>query len=652
MKKTKLTRSLLAACSIVALSAVMYGCVHSGDGPSQSELDAAEAAAAAAAAEAAAAAQAQEAAEAEAAAAAQAQETAEAEAAEAAEAQEAAEAEAEAAAKAQAEAEAQAAADLEETQAAAAEAAMAAMTASTEAAASAMSATEETANIATLQTGGKAASYAEGARDAATDAMAAYMAAKAASDMAADADNGPDAEAAWAMAVSAQGDAEDAAMMAAEMSEDAIEAAKMELHIDGTMKWVDIVDDDGNVTGMRSVDAAMGHLIDYDDDGEVTMRTGFQYPVRRDIDPIEGQAFEDNEGETETTPLDPSDDVTYRQAVAAQTLEIGKVVDSTDDMARLTIVTGRASTEMVRVFALADEDGTATFQRRHANDMVDVSDAQDGSVLVELKSIGMFHEAEPVDGATGAVTDGLDFTDEIPTGSEEVEVFSYVSGNPATTTYVVVEAKTTNSDGDIEGWFLRAVDIEAAAAVPDTLEDTDALADEARVMATLPMLEAYSHIHFGVWASLMDNEDGDNYMIGDLGIGFVQNISGEGVTSAHVTGTASYSGDWVAVVRPSYSSSLSVEDGHATLTANFSTDEFTADLEDLAMLEGTLSGNTFSGTDAMVNHEDMDGDGDFDGSFSGAIYGDDGAEAAGVFSFDGDDAGAFVGAFGGRDDDQ
>ena len=30
MKKTKLTRSLMAACSIVALSAVMYGCVHDG----------------------------------------------------------------------------------------------------------------------------------------------------------------------------------------------------------------------------------------------------------------------------------------------------------------------------------------------------------------------------------------------------------------------------------------------------------------------------------------------------------------------------------------------------------------------------------------------------------------------------------------------
>ena len=48
MKKTKLTRSLLAACSIVALSAVMYGCAHTDSGPSQEELDAANAATAAA----------------------------------------------------------------------------------------------------------------------------------------------------------------------------------------------------------------------------------------------------------------------------------------------------------------------------------------------------------------------------------------------------------------------------------------------------------------------------------------------------------------------------------------------------------------------------------------------------------------------------
>ena len=41
MKKTKLTRSLMAACSIVALSAVMYGCVHSGgdDAPAEPVVD-------------------------------------------------------------------------------------------------------------------------------------------------------------------------------------------------------------------------------------------------------------------------------------------------------------------------------------------------------------------------------------------------------------------------------------------------------------------------------------------------------------------------------------------------------------------------------------------------------------------------------------
>ena len=39
MKKSKVTRSLLAACSIVALTAVLHGCLHSGGGPTYSQLD-------------------------------------------------------------------------------------------------------------------------------------------------------------------------------------------------------------------------------------------------------------------------------------------------------------------------------------------------------------------------------------------------------------------------------------------------------------------------------------------------------------------------------------------------------------------------------------------------------------------------------------
>ena len=160
MKKTKLTRSLLAACSIVALSAVMYGCAHTDSGPSQDELDAANAATAAAAAEAKANADAAAAAEAdaaaavaEAAAAAEAQAAAETAAAVAAALEAEAEAEAAAAALAQAEAEAAAAAADEariEAEAAAAAADEARIEAEEEAAAAAadrMTAEEEAQDL-------------------------------------------------------------------------------------------------------------------------------------------------------------------------------------------------------------------------------------------------------------------------------------------------------------------------------------------------------------------------------------------------------------------------------------------------------------------------------------------------------------------------
>ena len=151
MKKTKLTRSLLAACSIVALSAVMYGCTHS-SGPSQTDLDAANEATAAAEAKA----------DVDAAAAATAAE--EAAAASATAAEEAAAA----AATAAEEAAAASATAAEEAAAAAAtaaeEAATAAATAAEEAATAAATAAEEAATTAAT-----AADAAEAARQAAQD---------------------------------------------------------------------------------------------------------------------------------------------------------------------------------------------------------------------------------------------------------------------------------------------------------------------------------------------------------------------------------------------------------------------------------------------------------------------------------------------------
>ena len=180
MKKTKLTRTLMAACSVVALSAMVYGC---SSGPSQSEYDAAKA-------------------EAEANAAAAAEAQAAAEAAQAAAA--AAEAARMAAEAAQAEAEAKAAADVAAAEAAAAAAAAAAEAA--EAAAAAQAAEDAAARDAAVAA---AAAAAEQAAAAATEAAEAKAAAEqAAADLAAAEKARMEAEAAAEAAKMAQEEAE------------------------------------------------------------------------------------------------------------------------------------------------------------------------------------------------------------------------------------------------------------------------------------------------------------------------------------------------------------------------------------------------------------------------------------------------------------
>ena len=177
--------------------------------------------------------------------------------------------------------------------------------------------------------------------------------------------------------------------------------------------------------------------------------------------------------------------------------------------------------------------------------------------------------------------------------------------------------------------------------------------DLVGVKAPIPMAKKYDHIHFGVWAALGDAaKDGTQKLADlDLAIGFVQNISGSGVTDKQGIGIATYNGDWVAAVQRQTSagtSAITLDDGAATLTANFGKDKFTAALSGLATLEGTLANNGFSGMTAKaISHADLDDTGTFTGSFSGGIYGDKGEEAAGVFDFSGGEAGSFRGAFGG-----
>ena len=199
--------------------------------------------------------------------------------------------------------------------------------------------------------------------------------------------------------------------------------------------------------------------------------------------------------------------------------------------------------------------------------------------------------------------------------------------------------------------------------------DEDTADKNFEVTAKIADATGYNHIHFGVWAALGAAAKNGTQKLSGLGIGFVQNFSGVGLTSIGGTsadmpnsGVGTYNGNWAAAVQAADdegNGDITLEHDAATLTANFGKGDFTAVLTGLATLTGDIDGNTFSGDEAKLLNDaaetgeaaDLLGaDGKFTGSFSGGFYGAKAVEAGGVFDFTSDDAedGAFRGAFGGK----
>ena len=376
-------------------------------------------------------------------------------------------------------------------------------------------------------------------------------------------------------------------------------------------------------------------------------------------------------------------------AQAPRDVKIGKTLDTSDDTARLTVIHSRASSELARVYVIDGRaDAVAGIVASGGRLQTDVD------TFITLKSLGMHYQAADVDdiygeddgvyadpadaddgggagGNAGNIENSLDHTDRVGAKTKPKELFSYV--DDGVTIHVVEISRMTTAAtlaiGETPAAPARTVvsyqpvDTLAPAApdahgavLDDQIDalaaDTDETPESVSVKAFIPVAKAYSHIHFGVWAGLgdADPKTGDQDYA-NLGIGFVQSI-GEGMTDRLGIGTVTYNGDWVATVQRQNATAgegaISFADGDAELVANFDTEEFTGTLTGLATLEGTLDGNGFSGMKATgIDHVDLDASGDFKGEFSGGIYGDKGEEAAGVFDFDGGEAGAFVGAFGG-----
>ena len=122
--------------------------------------------------------------------------------------------------------------------------------------------------------------------------------------------------------------------------------------------------------------------------------------------------------------------------------------------------------------------------------------------------------------------------------AEPKEVFlasgTDVDGNAIVDMYVVRSGSMTDEDENITVTFF-------AAAIHIGIDrDGDTDMDNVEVTAKIPETTDYEHIHFGVWAALGDAETDDSQVPADLGIGFVQNFSGEGLTGADMpnSGTA------------------------------------------------------------------------------------------------------------------
>jgi hypothetical protein len=348
----------------------------------------------------------------------------------------------------------------------------------------------------------------------------------------------------------------------------------------------------------------------------------------------------------------------HRQAVASRMVDIGFVYDSVDDDARLALVHSYRGTKRVKVFALGDSEDDTTERlgskagRVSLNDDGTAStDAEDANNTV-LTPVGYYYEATNVN-----ADDGLGAADVVGAEAKARRVYKVTTPGPNdavdtddVTLYLVLTTSETDANtGDVD-YTYRVVEIEVAR--PDL-----GATETSEVLATLPSASEYEHIHFGVWASIGEADEEGMNMPSELGIGFVQNYSDGGMTGADMpnNGTGTYMGDWVANVRSADDQGdgdISLKHGGAMLSADFGKGEITATLTGLAVLEGDITTNTFSGTDAEVMAGDphgLDAAGKFTGSFEGAFYGDKAAEAGGVFDFTSKDmeAGEFRGAFGG-----
>ena len=258
-----------------------------------------------------------------------------------------------------------------------------------------------------------------------------------------------------------------------------------------------------------------------------------------------------------------------------KTFPIGKLVDSSDDLARLMIVTSYAGTRTVKVYA---SDGMTVELRSStkSNSVVltadtDANDDMDDTVYARLKSLGTYYLA------AGGNEGELEISvtgDTVAAAAKPTHVYSYVTpgqtdDDPDVTSYVVRNGTSTDADGGTTYHY-------AAADIHEEVDrDGDNTLDNVDVTAKIPEATDYKHIHFGVWARALTTPRMTVRRRSTISaLASVQNFSGSGMTGTDMpnNGSAMYTGNWVATVQAADedgNGDMLLEHGKASIDVDF-----------------------------------------------------------------------------------
>ena len=446
-------------------------------------------------------------------------------------------------------------------------------------------------------------------------AAGAATAAQEASDLAAEATDVQAATRALVMAETAKDNAETAQGMAEAQRDAAVLAAANEVKIVDKTKTVGDTSITVGVEDTRTVTI-----------NDATTRTGKESDIELDSQVVEGEELV---GAVVGPPAVA--EVPAKPGVAPRSIKIGFVYDSADDSARVALVHSYIGSTTVVAYI----HGNATITA-----MDGIYNDDTGGDVVE----------RPVKAATGTyyLADGLTHTDNIlATTTKSTALYYYETTDDetgVTTKNFLRRTGTTVQDDTTEP---------DAGVVTHTYQSVDTRT------VSFPEATEFAHHHYGIWADLKEAAKATgNNAISKLGVGFVAGLSEMTGDDMPNHGDATYNGGWIAHVQAADGNGngpVTMQNGDASMYADFEMGGVDVTLTDLATLEGTIDGNTFSGSKAptieaaAVDNGGLAVAGKFTGSFSGAFFGPKAKEAGGVFDYSSEDNedGAFRGAFGG-----